>query len=147
MSYPRAGGIRALRRGQLLPPTHLLELKTCFEASLAKRKSPIDWKSAVPRWLLSETSQLYVGIHDEHGSITRIEQFTRQALAKRQDKEKAAFQRLRAALAEIRQVLLDQQLPSGSQLALVCLQGRMGLYVRDDGNDTLPDDVLRRFQV
>lgn len=134
-----AAALAVRHGGTVLPQTHVIELKTRAAHALPQ----VAWAELVPQLYLSQTPHFFLALHAA-GAVSEVRALGADELALREAAVQPALRRLRAALEAIQERAVEHG--PGALLSLVCRDGVLRLYEREDGRGAVPVEVMKRFE-
>ncbi|KAJ8503209.1 hypothetical protein ONZ45_g11066 [Pleurotus djamor] len=123
-----------------IPQTSILEITT---RSFWNYQN-INWSEVYPQLYLSQTPNLYIGLH-QRGAFSRLvqEKLDSPKMKGIHAAEQPKMLMLRWLLGDIQKRLMKRG--SDAKISLVCRAGVLGVYERDSYDDCLPEEVLEYF--
>lgn len=139
--------IAVVMRGEMVPASTLVELTTRHRFNRYAY-----WDELCDQIFLSEIRHLRIGVYDKHRSLPRHGEllyvdnvhYASQRLAKARQQQMVSYRQLEILLRRIYNVAVDLSQHT-QRMSLVCMNGKLGLYRRLDGNVALPDEYLALF--
>ncbi|KAK2465268.1 hypothetical protein APHAL10511_002622 [Amanita phalloides] len=131
--------LEVIRLGKEVPQESIVEVATISKA----RESQLDWQEKGPQLYLSQIPHFYVGLH-ERGNFSEVRKhkFNYTTLP---DQVLEHMKKLRRALAIIQNVVIKHG--KRGRLSLVCIDGTLQVYEREDDKSCLPDEFMERFGI
>ena len=138
-------GMKVVQFGSPLSQESLINIKTVTSQEL----SDIDWADMLSQSFLSQTPSLYIGIHN-NGTVERIEKcrLDEAFMIKSEVKISKDVVLLRLLLLKLRQSVNDlgEEKTASGKLSLVCNDGQLALYARNDAKSCFPEQLSKLFR-
>jgi len=133
-----ASSLKVIPGGTLIPQEHTIELTTCSD----KYISTFDWAENFTQLYLSQTEHHFLGRHNfgKFISITKRKLHTPETEALGR-KYKKSLEMLAVVLARIHALVVSE----GGKMSLVCEDGVLKLYVRNDDKTALSPELKAVF--
>ena len=140
--YTTQHGLEVKVGGSFISQDRLVELKTCTSRKLKYHR----WEHVYSQLFLSNTPNVFLAIHD-HGHFHRVVKEKLDSPNLKHSSEK--FQPQLWALVATLQAIQEMTITYGkkSRLSLVCEQGRLSVYERENKESCLPAEILARFEI